>query len=547
MSFTGKIRLYLILAALLPPLAMTLAIYYYSEDLNAGRNYETAKQNLESYRAYRSNAWSDMLHNAGQLARSDYIVRITANIENGRPQRLDLPGEMIYFDFLEIVDRNGTIEASATRPGLIEERLPSLAGKISKNLPATIETVEVDHNGRHASDACLTPITDRMLLYTGVYLDISELNLLSTFLKANVEIVYPDSANEKTSLFKDAVYDDIFQYNDKLYALLGGSEKAGFLLTAAFNRTDEHSIFASLMRTAGTVGLAGIIIAILFGVLITGQAKREIDNLIEAAGRISSGDFKTPVMAYEEGEFSRLADAFTEMMLSIRKTQEKLTMSEKIAAWKAIGQKIAHEIKNPLTPIEISVDDLRRSHREKLPDFDQTVETTTAVIKTETARLKKLLNNFVEFARMAPPEFREIRLRTVTDEIARLYQTEIERSELKIEDNYSDENIRIDPDKIKQMLINMIKNGLEAESSSKVTLTIERENDNLLIKVADNGIGFPEKMLAEGIRPYVSTKKEGFGLGLVICQRIAYDHDGTLEVANKENGGGLVTVTIPIK
>lgn len=300
------------------------------------------------------------------------------------------------------------------------------------------------------------------------------------------------------------------------------------------------------MRTAGTVGLAGILIAILFGIFITGQAKKEIGNLIEAAGRISGGDYKTPVMAYEEGEFSRLADAFTEMMFSIRRTQDKLTMSEKIAAWKAIGQKIAHEIKNPLTPIEISVDDLRRSHREKLPNFDQTVESTTAVIKTETARLKKLLNNFVEFARMAPPEFKEIKLRSVLDEVSSLYRTEIEQNKLEIRDNTPDHAVKIDPDKIKQMLINLIKNALEVEGTSRVTVTIDREAGKLYIRVADDGPGFPEKILEEGIRPYVSTKKEGSGLGLVISQRIAYDHNGTLEIANNENGGGLVTAIIPV-
>ncbi len=538
--------MFLILAASLPPLAMTIAIYYNSEELNASRDYETAKQNIASYRAYRSNAWADMLHNSKRLAQSDYIMRISANLENGKPQRLDLPGGMVYFDFLEIIDRSGKIRASVTRPGLVGEVIPALKDRMPMKLPATFETIEVDHNGRHASDVSLTPITNDLSLYTGIYIDPPELNLLSTFLKAKVRIIYTDNPDAETAIFEGAAYNDIFSYNDTLYALLGGSKEAGFYLTASFQQSGNRSIFTSLMRTAGTVGLAGILIAILFGIFITGQAKKEIGNLIEAAGRISGGDYKTPVMAYEEGEFSRLADAFTEMMFSIRRTQDKLTMSEKIAAWKAIGQKIAHEIKNPLTPIEISVDDLRRSHREKLPNFDQTVESTTAVIKTETARLKKLLNNFVEFARMAPPEFKEIKLRSVLDEVSSLYRTEIEQNKLEIRDNTPDHAVKIDPDKIKQMLINLIKNALEVEGTSRVTVTIDREAGKLYIRVADDGPGFPEKILEEGIRPYVSTKKEGSGLGLVISQRIAYDHNGTLEIANNENGGGLVTAIIPV-
>jgi len=544
-SFTFKIRLFLILAALLPPLVMTAAIYHHSTGQEANRDYRSAVENLERYHAFRTEQWSELLYNSEKLAQSEYLRNIAVDIHSGRTQRLDFPGGLIYFDFIELLDDSGKISASATRPGIIGERLPVLDRIKTEGTPRTIETVEIDHNGRHASIACLIPVTEKIMLYTGKYLDRSEIEMLSNLLNAEVEIVFSNDANER--IFSGMNYNQVFQYSDTLLAVLSGSEEAGYLLTAAFRQTQKNALFVSLMRTAGTVGLAGIAIAILFGIFITGQAKKEIDNLIKAAGRISSGDYRTPVMAYEEGEFARLADAFTGMMFNIRKTQEKLTMSEKIAAWKAIGQKIAHEIKNPLTPIEISVDDLRRSYREKLPGFEKTVETTTAVIKTETARLKKLLNNFVEFARMAPPEYRDAKIKTILDDIASLYRAEIDRGRLKIENVVLEKSIKMDPDKIKQMLLNLIKNGLEADPSAEVIVSVTGDKGELQFRVADTGPGFSEKILNEGIRPYVSTKKEGSGLGLVICQRIAFDHNGTLEITNNENGGGVVIVTIPIQ
>ena len=99
-------------------------------------------------------------------------------------------------------------------------------------------------------------------------------------------------------------------------------------------------------------------------------------------------------MAYEEGEFSQLADSFSAMMGRLQDSQKKLATSEMIAAWQVVGRKIAHEIKNPLTPISISADDIRRSYHEQLPDFEETLARNCAMIKTEVHRLARLLDEF---------------------------------------------------------------------------------------------------------------------------------------------------------
>ena len=361
-----------------------------------------------------------------------------------------------------------------------------------------------------------------------------------------MEVVFAGDPDNRDIALSETVPNTLYMDNDNLYSVIAGSKSAGYFIVIHFP-TSKYSSFSSMMiKTTGVIGLAGIIISILFGIYITGQAKKEIENLITASDRISAGDYKTPVMAYEEGDFSRLADAFTEMMLNIRKTQNQLAMSEKIAAWQDIGKKIAHEIKNPLTPIRISAEDLRRSHQEGLPNFEQTLESSTSVIIEETERLRKLLNNFVEFARMTSPEIKDILINEVISNISALYHKDISTGNLVINPCNIDKPLKIDPDKIKQLIINLINNGLEAENVSCVTLDTKLDNENLIISINDNGNGFSKEMLSEGIRPHVSTKKGGSGLGLVICQRIAYDHGGSLEVNNSDDGGGVATAIIPI-
>ena len=166
---------------------------------------------------------------------------------------------------------------------------------------------------------------------------------------------------------------------------------------------------------------------------ITGRAKREIDNLITATSRIAEGDYHTPVMAYEEGEFSQLADSFSDMTAKLKDTRSRLATTEKIAAWKAIGQKIAHELKNPLTPIEISADDLRRSYHEKRDDFGVILDETTATIKKEVRRMTTLIDEFAGFARMGTPKTTTVKIESIGDGVISLYSHEIEAGRLSIE------------------------------------------------------------------------------------------------------------------
>jgi len=542
MTYTARIRLYLIIAAVLPPLLIIFAIYMQTSGQVESSFEQEASKSLESYYELQTKISEDLCLDARQLLNRQSISDALKNIQRGRITQVDLSRFPLDFDFVEILNGEKRVLASYHRPGLIGQTKEYLIIPTGKNSFA-YETVEYDIKGRHAANACTIP-WNNYFIYTGRYIDSTKIKIAEKILGAEISIYFaedslPGNISAQTDPFT------LYEYDDRLYSLLAGGPEAGFYMTALFTGKGQQPVFTRLMSTAGVAAGLGIIIAILLGIYITAQTKREIHNLINAAARVAGGDFGTPVMAYEEGEFSRLADSFSDMMYDLRNIRDKLSMSEKIAAWKTIGQKVAHEIKNPLTPIMVSVDDLRRSHAEKIPEFDKTLEQTTLTIKTELNRLNRLLDQFVRFARMNPPEIEDVSSEEFITGIKNIYKNEIESDKLTIINNSNRRKFRLDPEMTRQILINLVKNGLEA-AAGKIEIKIEDTSDGIEIIYSDNGPGFNEEILERKFQPYVTTKKDGSGLGLAIIQRIIYDHGGSVDLFNREEGGAGLTIRLPM-
>jgi len=323
------------------------------------------------------------------------------------------------------------------------------------------------------------------------------------------------------------------------------SRQGEYSVLAKFYPPNQSASMASFTQAISLVALASVLAAVVLGVFISIRTRREFDNLVEAFGKVASGNLNTTVMAYSEGEFSHLADSFSEMTRKLRLSQERLATSEKIAAWQAMARKIAHEIKNPLTPIGLSADDLRRSYQERLPGFDQTLDTNTRLIRSEVNRLTRLLDEFVAFARMKPPEPQNVNPDKLLDRLRTLYQAELAGGRLAIDLQTARSQVRLDPDLITQLLVNLVKNSLETDQTSSVRVTVSDNEIDLVISVTDTGPGFSETVLARQFEPYLSSKQGGSGLGLAICQRIVHDHGGHIEMNNRTEGGAEVTVQLP--
>lgn len=290
-------------------------------------------------------------------------------------------------------------------------------------------------------------------------------------------------------------------------------------------------------------------IAITFASKLT----KPIINLINASDAISKGELNVKVPNIEsDDEFKQLNKNFNLMIDRLKKQQEKLLATERHEAWETVARKLAHEIKNPLTPIQLSIDRLREKYFSKLSsngeDFEKYLETINRQIKD----IENLVNEFSNFARMPRPIFKKINIIDVVKRSVDLVKLSTKN---KISINTVEKKIMIDGDseQLNRVFINLIKNSEEAfldivkkdpNFKGKIDIEIIRNKDYIVIKLTDNGTGISDTKKV--MTPYFTTKAKGTGLGLPIVNKIINEHSGDFLIKNKKEGIGVdIEISFP--
>ena len=214
--------------------------------------------------------------------------------------------------------------------------------------------------------------------------------------------------------------------------------------------------------------------------------------------------------------------------------------TQKIAAWREVARDIAHEIKNPLTPIQLNTQRLQKKFKTNSPDFKEVFEESTKVIVSEVNGMKKLLNEFSNFARMPASKPKPNPLHDIIDEVVALYNGVNGNVEIIKSYDAQIKLINIDYDQVKRVFINLIDNAIEAmnnEGRIDIGTYLDKINNTVKIKISDCGEGINTKIQKKLFLPYFTTKKRGTGLGLAIANRIITDHNGTIKVTPNETKG----------
>ena len=290
-------------------------------------------------------------------------------------------------------------------------------------------------------------------------------------------------------------------------------------------------------------------IAITFASRLT----RPIINLIGASDSISKGalDVKVPELETDD-ELKLLNKNFNLMIERLKEQQDKLLTTERYEAWESVARKLAHEIKNPLTPIQLSIDSLREKYKNKLTqdtkDFEKYLETINRQIKD----IEKLVNEFSNFARMPRPIFKKINLTQLINKSLDFIKL-TSKSSINLVNNSKYNFFNGDEDQLNRVFINLIKNSEESFDELKqkepnfkgnIDIEIDSNNDYIIIKINDNGTGITDAKKA--MTPYFTTKKTGSGLGLPIVTKIINEHNGSLSIKNnKIKKGTTVIISLP--
>ena len=289
-------------------------------------------------------------------------------------------------------------------------------------------------------------------------------------------------------------------------------------------------------------------IAITFASRLT----KPIINLIGASDSISKGalNVKVPDLETDE-EFKQLNQNFNSMIERLKEQQDKLLLNERYEAWESVAKKLAHEIKNPLTPIQLSIDSLREKYKDKFSNENQEFEKYLETINRQIKDIEKLVNEFSNFARMPRPILKKI---NIVDTINKSLDFIKMNSKNSINLKVFKKNILIngDEDQLNRVFINLIKNSEEAflekieknlNFKGNIDIDIIDNNDYIIIRLIDNGPGITDAKKA--MTPYFTTKKTGTGLGLPIVTKIVNEHSGNFSIQNNKDNGTIIIITLP--
>ena len=239
------------------------------------------------------------------------------------------------------------------------------------------------------------------------------------------------------------------------------------------------------------------------------------------------------------------------MIDKLRKQQDKLLISERHMAWESVARKLAHEIKNPLTPIQLSIDRIREKYLTKVDDNN--ISNYLNTITKQINDIELLVNEFSDFARMPKPIFKKINLNNLISRSINLHELSATDIKFKLSKIKSTLKISGDEEQLNRVFINLIKNSIESihekkiknvDFKGKITIDIEDDSDYIYVTIVDNGVGFEQVDKTKMITPYFTTKKKGTGLGLAIVTKVISDHNSTI-LFDSIKDGAKVEITIP--
>ena len=332
--------------------------------------------------------------------------------------------------------------------------------------------------------------------------------------------------------------------------MLGPDKKPVAIIEVVVSDGDLDKVLLNITLVSALLALGALGVVVLIGLLVAKRTAHDLEKLVEGSLAAARGDLDHRVPVRAKDEIGAVAAAFNFMMEDLKTSKDRLVIAERIAAWQEIARRLAHEIKNPLTPIQMAMDTLRKTWKKQHPDFGEILEESTTTVLQEADRLKHIVSEFSDFARMPKPEFQRIDLNDVVRSAMTLY---LDAAPVEVVLGRVPE---LDADKaqIHQIVLNLVENARDAiskRSDGKITVSTRLGDgaDRAFLTIEDNGPGVPSELKDKVFAPYFTTKhaKGGTGLGLAIVHRIVSDHGGRISITDAKGGGARFTIELPLR
>ncbi|HET9743089.1 MAG TPA: ATP-binding protein [Terriglobales bacterium] len=474
-------------------------------------------------------------------------------------------------DFLEILTQDGTIISSAEWParfGLREDWITASNGWNAQ--PAFLRFAETPQGkqlalvvvqrvasaersfllvaGKRMDSSFLSnlvlPEGTRLLLWqSGELADSNGSVTASPELKTLVEESAREAADLTRRVRLDSSPDSAVAHTIPLLGL--DSKHPLAILVVASSRRELNDLQARIRGIGTVVALIGILLSVIASVWWAARISRPVEELSEAAGDVAAGNWERKVPETgngAKGEVGQLIASFNRMTEELLRQRDRAVQAERVAAWRELARRLAHELKNPLFPLQITVENLMRARQQHAPDFDEIFVESTTTLLAELSNLRKIVGRFSDFSKMPAPHCQTVDVNAILREVVQLFAPQLSSAAKPIALETSFEarpaEIEGDPDLLRKAFENLILNAIDAmPNGGRLGVTTASNDGQVTVAISDSGAGLTEEEASRLFTPYYTTKHHGTGLGLAIVQSVISDHGARIFVSSRKGEG----------
>jgi signal transduction histidine kinase len=581
MSFRRRLLLLFALTVLLSVAAVTVIISTWTRRAFDRANDERTAAFVAQFHRQFENHGQDVSRRIQSIAASSDANRMLVAAAQSAPDygpfldAAQIIAESQRLDFLEFTDDRGTIISSAQWPAKFGYNEPLVA----QSPPGTPFLKEEELPSGPAlglfAVRSMTAAGRRLYIIGGIRLDKSFLAALDPPAGTSVmlyetlgsaafspdHIISPNGAPQDAEQLAWIIQQVQSNHRESRIVVRGGSggetvnafplsgkndEVLGVLLVASSRRV--YADLRSQIRAAALLAAsAGLILAIVLSSWVATRVIRPVEDLARAAHEVAAGNWNATVDVSSRDEIGELAESFNRMTRDLLDHRERLVQAERVAAWRELASRLAHELKNPLFPLQLTVENLLHAREHGQQQFDETFRESAATLLSEISNLKNIIGRFSDFSKMPQPHFQAVRLRDIFEGVIKLHQAQLTKAGISCNVDVSvDKPIAADPELLHRALSNLVLNAIEAMlNGGTLTLSAIQQLDSVRIEISDTGNGLTPEESAQLFTPYYTSKPHGTGLGLAIVQSIVSDHGGRISISSESGHGTTFIIELP--
>jgi len=598
MTFRRKLLLVFTLTVILSVAAVAWLVQAVTRNAFEKTESERTATLVAQFQREFNRRGDDVARRVSSIAASDPIVRMASAL-NGTPadsaEYFDLARSMAeshQLDFLDLVDERGVIISSAQSPakfGYPESAFDNLAGLNQQGAFLKLEELQDssalglfavratragDHpvyviGGRRLDKTFLSALEltpdMRALLYEnrgdrfsadqlidpGASGPASGENRPANRFQPLIDAVRRDD-REMTAVLRwssDQADEEMFH----AIPLRGvGKDRPLLAILLIGNSRRQYVELRRRIRDAVLLaGGAGIILAVLLSSWAAARVTRPVERLAQAAQDVAGGNWNSSVEVQGHDEVAQLAESFNRMTSELLAQKQRLVQTERVAAWRELARRLAHELKNPLFPLQLTVENLIRARTQSPEQFDEVFGESSKTLLAEISNLKGIIGRFSDFSKMPQPQLRPVPVNEIVTAVHQLFQAQLPAPGraaitccLQLDERL--DPILADAELLHRVLSNLVLNAMDAmPNGGALTLRTRNDASNAVIEVGDTGTGLTREECERIFTPYYTSKQHGTGLGLAIVQSVVSDHGGRISVLSEPGRGTTFVIELP--